>query len=196
MTKDKNTKQEILEAGLDMVSSQGLEGLSIGNLAKAAGMSKSGLFGHFRSKERLQLEILEYAAQSFSDKVIVPALRTEAGIPRIKTLVEKWVSWQAKQPGACIFVTACNEFSDRPGQVRVLLFRQQKEWLDSLCRIARSAVKAGDFRKDADCEQFAFELYSLQLGFHLYHKLLNSPDTAHRQEAALDRLLDAYRREE
>jgi AcrR family transcriptional regulator len=193
MGKGKDTKREILETGLDMVSRLGLECLSIGNLAKAAGMSKSGLFGHFQSKERLQLEILEYAAQSFAEKVIVPALKTQAGIPRIKALVSKWVSWQAGQPGGCIFVTACNEFSDRPGKVRVLLFRQQKEWLDTLCRIARSAVKAGDFRPDADCEQFAFELYSLQLGFHLYHKLLNSPDIAHRQEAALDSLLDNYR---
>jgi len=194
MKKGKATKQGILETGLDMASRLGLECVSIGDLAKAAGMSKSGLFGHFRSKERLQLEILDHAARAFGEKVIVPALRTPAGVPRIKELVRRWVGWEGNLSGGCIFVSACTEFSDRPGNVRVLLFRQQQEWLDCLARIARSAVEAGDFREGIDCEQFAFELYSLLLGFHLYHRLLNSPDIGARQEAALDRLLDGYRK--
>jgi AcrR family transcriptional regulator len=194
MRKGEKTKQGIVEIGLEMASRLGLESLSIGDLAKAAGMSKSGLFGHFQSKERLQMEILDHAARAFADKVVVPALRTQAGIPRIKELVRRWISWEANLPGGCIFVSTSNEFSDRPGKVRVMLYRQQQEWLACLGRVAQSAVKAGDFREDIDCEQFAFELYSLILGFHLYHKLLNSPDIGARQEEALERLLESYKK--
>ena len=80
MAKGKETKMVILESGLDMASQLGLEGVSIGALAKKTNMSKSGLFAHFQSKENLQIEILDYAARVFSEDVIIPALATEAGI--------------------------------------------------------------------------------------------------------------------
>ena len=193
MKKGEDTKLGILEAGIDQASQFGLECLSIGALSKATNMSKSGLFAHFQSKENLQIEILDYAAQIFSENVVVPALKTEAGVPRIKALVNNWVAWSAKISGGCIFVNASTDFSDRPGRVRDRLLLQQKIWIDCLCRIARSAIGVGDFREDIDAEQFAFELYSLLLGFHLYSKLLNESETIKRQEVALDRLLDHYR---
>lgn len=176
-----------------MASRLGLEGISIGALSRATKMSKSGLFAHFQSKENLQLAILDYAAQTFAENVVIPAVRTEAGIPRIRAIVKNWISWSFSISGGCIFVTASTDFSDRPGKVRDLLLHQQELWIDSLRRIAVSAIRVGDFRKDIDCEQFAFDLYSLLLGFHLYYKLFNKPDTQKRQEAALERLLDNYR---
>jgi AcrR family transcriptional regulator len=194
MTKGEDTRVSILEAGLDMASRLSLESVTIGALAKRTGMSKSGLFAHFQSKENLQIDILKHAAGQFSDSVLAPALRSPAGIVRIKTLVENWIRWGAKLAGGCIFVSASTEFSDRPGKVRDFLVHQQEEWIDSLRRIAESAVRAGDFRSDSDCEQFAFDLYSLLLGFHFYHKLLQDSETAKRQEQALGKLLDAYRR--
>ena len=191
--KGEDTKNAILDAGMDMASRLGLEGVSIGALSKASHMSKSGLFAHFQSKENLQVEILNHAAEVFAESVVIPALKTESGIPRIKALVDHWIAWTSTISGGCIFVTASNDFSDRPGPVRDRLLLQQKQWLDCLSRIARSAMRVGDFREDIDCEQFAFELYSLLLGFHLYYKLLNSSDTESRQKAALDRLLDNFR---
>ena len=192
MTKGEDTKLSVLESGLDMASQLGLECVTIGNLAKVTNLSKSGLFAHFQSKENLQIEILNYAARLFSEGVIVPALKTNAGITRIRALVDNWIQWTSELTGGCIFVSASTDFSDRPGRVRDLLLHQQKQWIDCLRRIAQSAVQAGDFRPDIDFDQFAFDLYSLLLGFHLYHNLLNDADTKRHQETALARLLNSY----
>jgi AcrR family transcriptional regulator len=193
MAKGEDTKIMVLEAGLDMASQLGLECVTIGNLAKATNMSKSGLFAHFQSKENLQIEILHYAARVFSEGVIIPALKAKAGIPRIRVLVDNWIQWTSELTGGCIFVSASADFTDRPGKVKDVLLNQQKEWIDCLKRIAQSAVNAGDFRKDIDDDQFAFDLYSLLLGFHLYYNLLDDAETRKRQENALVRLLDSYK---
>jgi len=192
MKKGETTKQGILETGINMASELGLEGVSIGALAKATGMSKSGLFAHFNSKENLQIEILRYAGQVFAEEVVVPTLLVRRGIPRIRALVENWIDWSSRISGGCIFVTASTDLSDRPGDVRDFLVKQQEQWLDSLRQMARSAVKAGDFREDIDEDQFAFDLYSLLLGFHLYNKLLQNGKTRKREEESLKRLLDQY----
>jgi len=194
MTKGEDTKHIVLEAGLDMASQLGLECVTIGNLAKATNLSKSGLFAHFQSKENLQIEILNHAARLFSEGVIVPALKTKAGIPRIRALVDNWIQWSSELTGGCIFVSASTDFSDRPGKVRDLLLYQQKQWIDCLRRIAQSAVQAGDFKPNIDFDQFAFDLYSLLLGFHLYYKLLDDAESKKHQETALVRLLNNYQK--
>jgi AcrR family transcriptional regulator len=193
MAKGEDTKNMVLEVGLDMASQLGLECVTIGNLAKATNLSKSGLFAHFQSKENLQIEILNHAARVFSEGVIIPALKTKAGIPRIRALVDNWIQWTSELTGGCIFVTASADFTDRPGRVRDVLLNQQKEWIDCLKRIAQSAVAVGDFRKDIDDDQFAFDLYSLLLGFHLYFNLLDDAEIRKRQEAALTRILNSYK---
>jgi AcrR family transcriptional regulator len=193
MTKGNETKTAILDTALDMASELGLEGVTIGILAKATKMSKSGLFAHFQSKENLQIETLKHAGRIFAETVVVPALRTEAGLPRIKALVNNWVDWASRHTGGCVFVAASNEFSDREGNVRASLLRQQKAWIRTLRNVAQSAIKTGEFRKDCDCDQFVFELYSLLLGFHLYHHLLHSEGIETRQTVALDQLFDKYR---
>lgn len=182
----------ILDIGLEMASRLGLESVSIGELAKAARMSKSGLFAHFQSKENLQIEILQFAGDRFAQGVVIPALKVEAGIARIQALVDNWIGWTARLSGGCIFVQAGNDFKDRPGKVRDFLLQQQEAWIDSLRRIARSAIRAGHFRPEIDCDQFAFELYSLLLGFHLYYKLLQNDDIQGRQQASLDALIKRY----
>lgn len=193
MTKGEDTRSIILKTGLDMASRLGLECVTIGALAKATRLSKSGLFAHFQSKENLQVEILNHAADLFWENVVAPALKAEAGIPRIKALVRQWVRWGSTLGGGCIFVSASSDFSDRPGKVRDVLLKQQQMWLDSLQRIALSAVKVGDFRSEIDAKQFAFDLYSLLLGVHLYYQLLNDGETGQHQRTALDRLINDYR---
>ena len=89
-------------------------------------------------------------------------------------------------------MTASADYTDRPGKVRSCLLKQQNDWIDCLRRIGDSAAKVGDFRAGADCEQFAFDLYSLLLGFHLYNKLLDDPETQRRQEQALESLIVNY----
>jgi AcrR family transcriptional regulator len=193
MAKGEDTKLIVLEAGLDMASQLGLECVTIGNLAKTTNMSKSGVFAHFQSKENLQIEILHYAARLFSEGVIIPALKIKAGTPRIRSLVDNWIQWASELTGGCIFVSASADFSDRPRKVKDVLLHQQKEWINCLKRIAQSAVQVGDFRRDIDDDQFAFDLYSLLLGFHLYYNLLDDAEIRKRQETALVRLLDSYK---
>jgi AcrR family transcriptional regulator len=193
MSKGDDTKRAILAAGLDMASRIGLERVTIGGLAKEAGLSKSGLYAHFQSKEALQIDILQYAGQLFAGSVLIPALQSPAGIPRIQALVQHWNGWNARLSGGCIFISASNGFKNTPGKVRDFLVAQQQEWLGSLQRLAQSAIDCGDFRKDADTEQFAFELYSFLLGFHLFYKMIKSDNPEARQEHALERLIDTYR---
>ena len=193
MTKGEDTKRTILDAGLKMATQLSLETVTIGNLAKETQMSKSGLFAHFQSKENLQVEILKHAGELFAQGVVIPSLLEKAGIPRIKALVNNWIAWSTRMTGGCIFVSSSTEFSERPGKVRDFILAQQESWIDSLRRIARSAIRVGDFREDIDCDQFAFEMYSLLLGFHYYDKLLNSEETRKRQRIALEQLLSNYR---
>jgi len=192
MGKGEGTRVTILEKGLEMASLYGLENVTIGTLAVETKLSKSGLFAHFQSKENLQIAILRHAAEDFTNKVIIPALKTPRGIERIKKVVEEWIEYGMKISGGCIFVTASTEYSDRPGKIRKVLLDQQNGWIESLKKMAASAVKSGDFREDADTEQFAFDLYSLLLGYHYYHRLLNDKESRQKQEIALDRLLDQY----
>jgi len=192
MTKGNDTKLMILEAGLEMGSQVGLEAVSIGALAKAVNMSKSGLFAHFQSKENLQNDILHYAGDLFAQSVVIPALKVEAGTARIEALAENWMDWTSQLTGGCIFVRASNEMKDRPGIVRDYLLKQQEAWLEVLRRIAESAVKVGDFRPDIDCDQFAFEFYSLLLGFNLYHTLLKNEDIRERQQIAVESLIQRF----
>ena len=193
MTKGQDTKNSILKVALDMASESTLDSVTIGALAKATGMSKSGLFAHFQSKENLQIAILEYAAEDFINHVVIPALKKKAGIPRIRALVGNWIQWGARLRGGCIFVSASTEFSERPGKVRDFLLFQQQSWIESLKRIGRSAIRVHDFDENIDCDQFAFDLYSMLMGYHYYSILLRSGESKLHQEKALDRLIDAYR---
>lgn len=191
--KGAKTKSTILESGLEMASQYGLENVTIGHLAQDTHMSKSGLFAHFQSKENLQIEILQYAGLEFIESVVKPALKAPRGIQRIKKLVEKWILWGSELSGGCIFVNASVEFSDRPGKVRDYLLQQQEAWIEVLRRVGQSAIKAGDFQGETDCDQFAFDMYALLLGYHYYERLLKDSKARKRQEIAMKRLLDSYK---
>ena len=193
MRRGEDTREAILKMGLDMASLVGLENVTIGTLAVETNMSKSGLFAHFRSKENLQVAILKHAGEDFTNKVIIPALKTPRGIERIRTVVEKWIEYSSQISGGCIFVTASTEYSDRQGTVRDVLLKQQNDWIDSLKKMAISAVKSGEFRENIDAEQFAFDLYSMLLGYHYYHRLLKDRDIQKKHKQALENLLDNYR---
>jgi len=190
--KSENTKHIILAEGLEMASHLGLENVTIGQLALKTGLSKSGLFSHFRSKENLQIEILRFAAEDFKNYVLIPALESRAGITRIKTLVNNWIAWGERLTGGCIFVTASIEYSGRPGEVRKVVLEQQKEWIESLEKIAQSAIKCGEFGSNVDVSQFAYDLYSMLLGFHYYHRMLQTKDVKEKQQKTFDNLLSDY----
>ena len=122
MSRGTQTRSDILSHALNHASRIGLSGLSIGTLARDVGMSKSGLFAHFGSKEELQRAVLESAAERFVAEIILPAIKQPRGLPRVRALFENWVVWSqsSKREGGCLFVSGSSEFDDRPGVVREL----------------------------------------------------------------------------
>ena len=196
MSKGDDTRAAILDRAAGLASRVGLEALSIGGLADEMGMSKSGLFAHFGSKEALQLGTLEHAAQRFVELVLRPAFEAPRGEPRIRATFELWLRWtEATQyEGGCVFVQAATEYDDRPGPVRDLVWRQQADWIATLATSARMAVDEGHFRDDLDPEQFAYEFYALAVGYHYMHRLLREPRAEERVRTAFVRLVDNARR--
>jgi AcrR family transcriptional regulator len=192
VAKGEQTRRAILARAFEIAKTSGLSGLSIGRLAEETGLSKSGLFAHFGSKEALCVAVVEEAAQQFVEFVMAPALQKPRGEPRIRGLFERWVEW-GQQPGGCFFVAAVAELDDQPGPARDALVQSCRDWLDALATAARITVAEGQFRADVDPDQFAFELYSTMLGFHTYQKFLRAPASLARARDSLERLLIAAR---
>lgn len=195
MAKGEETKNMILEEAASLASVCGLEDMTIGKLAKATGLSKSGLFAHFNSKENLQTQVIQWVAETFTQQVMLPAFTRQRGIPRIRAIFENWKDWidGDSLPGGCMMIASSTEFDDKPGVVRDEIVSMMNELLKSLERAARIAVEEGHFRSDADPRQFAFEFESLLHGYHLLRRLLKAPDARKMSDAALARLLDSYR---
>lgn len=195
MSKGTETRSAILEEALAMASTEGVEGLTIGELAKAVGMSKSGLFAHFSSKEELQLAVLQAAVDRFVNTVVAPALRRPRGEPRVRALFDNWLAWEAAEflPGGCPFIAAAQELDDKPGRPRDYLVASQRDWLETLSTAARIAVEEGHFRHDLDTRQFAYELYSIILAYQHFRRLLHDPATRERCRTAFESLIERCR---
>ena len=192
MTKGQDTKAAILDAAVAIASEVGFTSLTIGQLAEHTGMSKSGLFAHFRSKEAMQLETLDWARERFTDIVIRPTLAAPRGEPRVRALFDRWLEWETGAlRGGCIFVTASAEFDDQPGPMRDAVVRNQQDWMEFLATVAGTAVAEGDFRADLDTEQLAFTLQGLMLGYHHAARLMQDPKALDHTRRALDQLLEA-----
>jgi AcrR family transcriptional regulator len=192
MSKGEETRAAILDDAVSIASEVGFTGLTIGQLAEHTGMSKSGLFAHFKSKEALQLETLAWARERFTDVVIRPTLAAPRGERRVRTLFDRWLGWETESlQGGCVFITATIEFDDQPGPMRDALVRIQQDWLDFVATVAGTAVTEGDFRSDLDTEQLAFTLQGLMLGYHHAARLMHDPKALDRTRQALDQLLEA-----
>lgn len=195
MGKGEQTRELALREALAQSSHVGLQGITIGGLAEKLGMSKSGLFAHFRSKEQLQLDVLDFAGRIFVGRVFTPALDVPRGEPRLWFIVDRWLGWVGYAdyalPGGCVFLTAAREFDDEPdGPVRDQLVAQQQEWLDSLALVIRGGVREGHFRDDTDPDQVAHDLLAIMLGYHFAVRLLRDERAEARTRRAVERLLD------
>ncbi|WP_420969085.1 TetR/AcrR family transcriptional regulator [Bradyrhizobium sp. B120] len=186
MSKGQSTRQTIVDAALNQSIRLGLEGVSLGNLAEDVGLSKSGLFAHFKSKESLQLAVLAEAVERFMGLVVEPALKKPAGLSRVRALFENYLDWIAGEgeSGGCPFVTFVQEFDDRPGAIRNLLVRSQREWRAGLSAAIRVAMEKKEIRRHADPEQVAFELIGAALAFQTSLKLLGERGCRARAVAA------------
>jgi AcrR family transcriptional regulator len=191
MGKGAETRDAILRHAIGLASVVGLEGLTIGGLAKELAISKSGLIAHFGTKEALQLSVLQAAAGMFGNRIIVPAQRAEPGEARLRVLFENWLRWTRlpELPGGCIFDSASAELDDRPGICRYFLARIQKDWLKNLEAAVTEAIEAGQFRANIDASQVAFDIIAIHQGFHFFDRLLRDATAEVRARAAFNFLV-------
>jgi len=193
-TKGERTRAAILDAALRLVSKAGLDGLTIGTLAEATGMSKSGLFAHFGSREELLLAVLAHGQAQFSEVVFQPAMAKPRGLPRLRAMFVHWLDWteSAELPGGCPMIGGASEFDDRPGPVRDMLAGGQRTWIETLKRAVRQAIDEGQLAAQTDPEQIAFEMFGIALVVHHHRRLLGYPKARSRALTALDSLFRRY----
>jgi AcrR family transcriptional regulator len=196
MRKGAHTRERIVATAIELASMEGVTGLSLGRLAEATGMSKSGLFAHFKSKEELQLQVLSTTIEAFKREVVDPAIAAPTGETRFRVLFDRWRIWteeSSKMPGGCLITQAAAELDDKPGPARELLADSEIRWNDTLMAFARSAVRAGAFRSDLDPALFAFQLKSIFLGTVHAERLLQDPRAYDLARAAFEALLSSAR---
>lgn len=187
----RQTRAEILGTGVRLASVEGLDGLTIGRLATALGMSKSGVLGHFGSKEDLQLAVIDAAADVFAREVADKARTAEPGLPRLLAMCRAWVSYLERRvfPGGCFFTAAAAEFDDRPGRVRNTIAGLVSVWNRDLYRQIRTAVAARDLPRDTDADQLAFEIEGVILSLNNALQLHRDTHAPARARRALTRIL-------
>ena len=191
MGKGEETRQAILDEALALSSRIGISGLSIGALADKAGMSKSGLFAHFGSKEELQIAVLREGQQRFVDTVVKPALKQPRGIARLRAILVNWLDWtrKARLPGGCPMNAAANEFDDQPGAVRDCVEAGLADGRRLLANAVRLAIEAGELRPDTDIDQFVFEFSGIVLVTMQSQRLFMDKDANRRALDAFERLV-------
>jgi AcrR family transcriptional regulator len=160
LTKGERTRHAILETAAALATEEGLEPLSIGRLAEATGMSKSGLFAHFGSKEELQLATVDHAASLFVAEVIAPAREAPRGLARVWALCDRMIDYAERQvfPGGCFFAATSFEFNNRPGPVRERIQEMIASWLSYLEHAVAQAQEARELDASVDPRALAFQL--------------------------------------
>src|SRR6266508_4617242 len=191
MSKGEHTRAAILDAALAQASEGGFESLTIGSLAERAGLSKSGLFAHFGSREELQVAAIEAAAARFSETVFLPALRARRGLPRLRALFENWLGWTARGGliHGCPMQAAAVEFDDRPGPVRDAVVEHFARLERELGRAVELAVGEGHLRADLDVGQFVFDMMGIIFAYYHGARLFDVARAEAHARAAFERLL-------
>jgi AcrR family transcriptional regulator len=190
----RRTRESILATAVDIASVEGLEGLTIGRLASELGMSKSGLFAHFGSKEELQLATIAAAGEIFVAEVVEPARAAERGLPRLAALLEAKLDYLRRGVfrGGCFFDAARLEYDSRhPGPVRDAIFEEFAAWSQLVADLIRSAQRAGHLDPQADPEQLAFELDAIGSAANLRFQINRDAEAFERAQRAIEGRLHA-----
>ena len=186
------SRNAILREAAQLATVVGIDGLSIGRLADAVGMSKSGLFAHFGSKEELQVATVEAASALFTEQVIEPAHAAPTGIERLRQLADNFLRYvEGVYPGGCFFASIAAEMDTRPGPVRDLAVQLTDEWLGQLELAVRDAQAESAIDAAEDPEQLAFELDAYMLMANALFVLRGDPTQLDRARRALERRLEA-----
>jgi AcrR family transcriptional regulator len=184
----RESRQAILEQAVDLASTDGLEGVTIGRLASELEMSKSGLFGHFGSKEELQLATVEAAGRRFAGVVVEPTLSEPEGAMRLRALCDRYLAYLERRvfPGGCFWATVTIEFDGRPGRVRDRIREGVRAWLGGL---EQQAALAGV----EDPVQLAFEIQALGQAANSSYQLFDDRAAFGRARLAIGAALNAAR---
>jgi AcrR family transcriptional regulator len=196
-SKGEQTRRAIVSRALSLVSEIGYEGLSIGVLAEEVKLSKSGLFAHFKSKEALQLGVIQEVINRITLAVVQPALAAPRGEPRLRVLFEKELEWIRGEGGlrGCPLQKASLEYHNRLGHpVRERVVHAFQDWRELVARCAKTAIDEGHFRGDLDPEQFAYEFDGITMMYQQRQGLVRDRDAAHHAQAAFESLLNRSRR--
>lgn len=190
LRKGEQTRAVILDAALELASREGLEGLTIGVLADRIGMSKSGVFAHFGSREDLQIDVLRRYNHQFEQEVFYPSIREPRGLPRLQSLFRRWVDRVSLEiTSGCIYISGAVEYDDRPGPIREQLLDMVDTWQRALQRAAQQAIDEGHLRADTDPKQLVFEMYGLVLALHHDARFIRSPGSVVRAQTGFQRLI-------
>ena len=186
-------RRDILARAVDLASVEGLKGLTIGRLAEAISMSKSGLFAHFGSKEDLQLAVVEAAREVFEREVLAGTEEEEAGLRRLAGLAAGWLRYMEKGlfRGGCFFAAVASEVDDRPGRVRDRVADLTLGWSAALATEAEAAIDAGHLDARADPAQLAFELHAFLQEANRAFQLHGDAEAFRRAARAMRRTLAA-----
>lgn len=192
MANGPTTRERILDRGLALMSQSGLGGVTLGVLADQVGMSKSGLFAHFKSKDEVQIELLEYVSRYGRPHIIEPALKEAEGLPRLKAVVRNWLGWAPRSglPGGCPLAAGMFEFDDVESPVRDKITQMEAAWRTFLSGLTERAVELGHLRAGLDVEQFVWELGGIYLAHHTSQRFVRSPQSDMRAGAAFDALVE------
>jgi AcrR family transcriptional regulator len=176
-SKGEASRATILLTAAKLATTRGLDGLSIGDLAAEVGMSKSGLYAHFKSKEELELATIETAAAIFNSEVLQPAARAAAGTERLGALVEAFLSHLERRvfPGGCFFASVASELDTRPGPARDRVAQVLDRWLSLLRQCLLDAQARGEIDPGADVAQAVFEIQAMLLTGNFQFILSNDP---------------------
>ena len=193
LPKGQQTKTAIVDTALRMAAQVGLEGLSIGALAEAMEMSKSGVFAHFGSRDELQISVVREYYARFEQEVFQPAMAEPRGLPRLRSLFAHWMRFtSAELDSGCIFISGAVEFDDRPGPVRDALIAAVSAWMDAMTRAVAQARQEGHLLADADEHQIAFEIHGLILVLHYEARFLRRSGAMERALQGFDNILARY----
>ena len=196
-TKGQRTRNSILEAAAALATEEGLDPLSIGRLADATGMSKSGLFAHFGSKEELQLATVEHAAALFVAEVIDPARSAPKGLARIWSLCDHMISYSERQvfPGGCFFAATSFEFNNRPGPVRDRIEAMIRSWRSYLEHAVEQAKEAGELDETVSAREISFQLDAFAQAANAQYQLFRDPQVFDDARRAIQARLESLRPE-
>ena len=192
LMKGRQTRAAIVDAALALASHIGLEGLSIGALAEVTGMSKSGVFAHFGSREELQISVVREYHAKFEEEVFRPSMAAPRGLPRLRALFDRWLKRVSVEiDSGCIYISGAVEFDDRPGPVRDALVDMVNTWQQALERSIGAAVAEGHLRADTDARQLLFEIHGLILALHHDARFLRHAGAEDRARAGFERVARA-----